>query len=116
MKVLVTGSRELTNRQLVFNTLDRIRPSSIVHGAARGADKLSGDWAEENNVSEFAYPAQWSRYGRAAGVIRNSEMLEKEKPDLVIAFLLPGSRGTADMVRKARQAGVTVKVIPLTRR
>jgi hypothetical protein len=52
------------------------------------------------------FPAQWDRYGEAAGPIRNAWMLEFGKPDLVVAF--PGGRGTADMISKARKAGIEV--------
>jgi hypothetical protein len=59
------------------------------------------------------YPAQWHKYGRAAGPIRNQQMLAEGKPDLVLAFHddIDGSRGTKDMVNRARRAGVKVEVI-----
>jgi len=50
--------------------------------------------------------AKWSKHGRAAGPIRNQEMIDECKPDLVVAF--PGGRGTADMVRRAKAAGIRV--------
>lgn len=54
------------------------------------------------------HPADWKRHGRAAGPIRNQKMLE-EKPEMVVAF--PGGKGTADMVKKAGQAGIEVFVV-----
>jgi hypothetical protein len=54
------------------------------------------------------YVAQWKKHGRAAGPIRNQRMLDKGKPDLVVAF--PGGRGTADMIRRAERAGVPVRI------
>lgn len=53
-----------------------------------------------------AFPADWHRDGKAAGPIRNRRMLLEGMPDLVVAF--PGGRGTADMVRRARAAGIEV--------
>jgi hypothetical protein len=59
------------------------------------------------------YPANWRRFRRAAGIIRNAEMLEKGQPDLVLAFHvnLAESRGTRDMVERALAAGVEVRLI-----
>ncbi len=73
---------------------------------------LVGVVAAGLGLSVQAYPAQWHQYGRAAGPLRNQEMLTDAKPDLVLAFHrnLARSRGTADMVRRARAAGVPVRV------
>ncbi len=63
--------------------------------------------------SFIEYPADWKRYGRAAGRIRNALMLEYEKPDLVIAFHedLSTSRGTLDMLKRAKLAGIASRVV-----
>jgi hypothetical protein len=74
-------------------------PSKIVHGAARGADTMGAEFGVRMAVETLAFPADWSQ-GRKA------EMLDQGKPHLVVAF--PGGRGTADMVRPARDAGVDV--------
>jgi hypothetical protein len=112
MRVLVTGGRDFADRELLFGALDRIHAEKVfavlVHGGAKGADRLAGEWGVARGVAVEAQPADWKQYGRAAGVIRNSTML-KEKPDLVIAF--PGGKGTADMVKKAKQAGIEVVVV-----
>jgi hypothetical protein len=57
-------------------------------------------------VRRSIYPADWTRHGKAAGPKRNQLMLDKEKPDLVIAF--PGGKGTADMVARAKAQGFKV--------
>jgi hypothetical protein len=80
--------------------------SLLIHGGARGADSLAGEWAEWNGVPVNIYWADWDRFGKSAGIIRNQLMLESGKPDLVVAF--PGGRGTAHMVRIANDAGVPV--------
>ena len=77
----------------------------LVHGAARGADTLARKWAERNGIPHEPHPAKWDELGRAAGVIRNQEMLDTGI-DLVVAF--PGGRGTAHMVGIARAAGVPI--------
>ncbi|HVM95122.1 MAG TPA: hypothetical protein VMT89_01980, partial [Candidatus Acidoferrales bacterium] len=60
-------------------------------------------------VKRLGFMADWRRNGRAAGPIRNQQMLTEGKPDLVVAF--PGGRGTRDMVNKAKAANVAVTVI-----
>jgi len=92
-------------------TLDAIQPKPlvIIHGDAPGADQLADKWARLSQVAVRRHPADWTELGRAAGPIRNQEMLEEEKPDIVVAF--PGGRGTADMVIRAREAGVPVREV-----
>lgn len=77
----------------------------IVSGAARGADSAAVDWAVVNWVNFEEYPADWEKHGKRAGHLRNQQMLDTGI-DKVIAF--PGGRGTADMVNRARKAGVEV--------
>lgn len=80
--------------------------STIIHGAARGADSLAGKWGKAMKLPVEPYPADWNLYGRIAGRLRNAEMLVRGKPDLVVAF--PGGVGTTHMTTIAREAGVPV--------
>jgi hypothetical protein len=107
-RVLVCGGRDFDDWAMLCTVLNALNPypTVVIHGAARGADRMAGDWARANGLSWEAFPADWQRDGKAAGVIRNSRMLAEGKPDLVVAF--PGGRGTADMVAKARKVGVPV--------
>lgn len=119
MRVLVCGGRDFTDASMLWGALDRLlNPEGeplpppghvLIHGGARGADLLADAWAIANWVDVDMHPADWRAYGKGAGHIRNQRMLDEGKPDLVVAF--PGGRGTADMVRRARKAGVTVKEI-----
>jgi hypothetical protein len=133
MRVLVTGDRDWGNpkvygvteatRQAValFNVLSKlfdIAPDTIiVEGDARGADKLAGQiWAELTSPQQVeAYPADWNRYHRAAGPIRNREMLkqsiERGKRDghtlqraIACHSHLQDSKGTKDMVKLLQAA------------
>ena len=85
-----------------------VTPAVIVAGEARGADTLARWWAEAEGIPFDPHPARWEEHGAAAGHIRNQAMLDTG-PDLVLAF--PGGRGTADMVRRARRAGVPVLLV-----
>lgn len=107
-RVLVCGGRDFSDYERVDDYLASLYPppTAIIHGCARGADSLASRWARENAVPEVCFKADWNKNGKAAGPIRNAEMLAKGKPDLVVAF--PGGRGTADMVAKAIAAGVEV--------
>ena len=110
MKILVCGGRNYQDRTRVFATLDRIHEkaaiTTIVHGAARGADTLAAEWAKYRHVQCEPYAADWKRDGKRAGYVRNRIMLNASKPDAVVAF--PGGPGTAHMVREAQQAGYRV--------
>lgn len=117
MKVLVCGSRHFNDYKLLEETLDGIiNISEIIHGAARGADTLGAEYAFERDIPVRAFPANWTKYGRRAGPIRNSQMLSEGKPDLVVAFMGPNSRGTKHMVSIAQKAGVETIIIDLASR
>lgn len=109
-RVLVCGGRAYGDRARVYEVLDVYHGakgiSLLIDGAARGADQLAHEWAQSLGVPTERFPADWENHGSFAGPARNKQMMDEGKPDLVIAF--PGGRGTADMVRKARKAGVEV--------
>lgn len=112
MRVLVCGGRDYADIETLYRELDRIHVRTpitcIIEGGASGADYLASRWSAKNDLSEHArYKADWTLHGKAAGPIRNQRMLDEGKPDLVVAF--SGGRGTADMVRRARTAGVKVR-------
>lgn len=119
MRVLVCGGRDYQDRDSVFRELNKLCGTisdeypmgtiqlTIIHGACRtGADCWADEWAVVNWAQLIEFPAEWRIHGKAAGPIRNQRMLDEGKPDLVIAF--PGGRGTADMVRRAKAAGIRV--------
>jgi hypothetical protein len=110
MRVLITGGKRFENWSLLVEALDRLHEeggiTTLIHGAAKGADTLAGEWARTRGVEVISCPADWKRYGRAAGPIRNKQMLVEHKPNLVVAF--QGSTGTANMVSIAEKAGVEV--------
>lgn len=107
--ILVCGGRDFSNYELLDCVLSVHLSGKVVglliHGGARGVDHLAGVWAEKNGIAVREYPADWSQ-GRKAGPLRNQQMLDEGKPDIVFAF--PGGRGTDDMKRRARKAGVVV--------
>ena len=125
MKILVCGGRDFYKYSLLKDTLEDIishfwadgpeEDFTIIAGGAAGADFLAKVFVLDNYRDSTwmfykEFPADWKAYGMLAGHIRNQQMLDEGKPDLVMAF--PGGRGTADMVARAKKAGV--KVIEVT--
>lgn len=110
MRVLVCGGRDYSDRFRLFAVLDKYHDAAgisvIIEGGARGADDLAAKWAGSWGIAVEEYAADWECFGSFAGPMRNKIMLAEGKPDVVIAF--PGGKGTADMIRKARRAGVEV--------
>lgn len=126
MRLLVTGGRDYRDRGHVYRVLDavhaKVTVSTLIHGAATGADSLAAKWAEERGVRAESFPADWTDtdrpgaiirkrkdgtlYDALAGHVRNQRMIDEGKPDGVVAF--PGGTGTADMVDRARKAELKV--------
>lgn len=113
MRVLVCGGRDFNNQKALDEVLQyfdiRYNFTTLINGGATGADRLAAEWAGicgKNRITVETYPADWNTHGKAAGPIRNSQMLDEGKPDLVIAF--DGGKGTDDMVNKAISAGIEV--------
>lgn len=110
MVVLVCGGRNFHDRDRLYGALDKLHKeygiTVLVHGNAKGADLLSGEWADERNVPCRAYPIQKGENG----FDRNRRMAGKEldglRSGLVVAF--PGGAGTKDMVRVSRLLGIRV--------
>jgi len=113
MKILVTGSRDWTNRETIKRAILRYKSYSpiIIHGDAKGADTIAKEIALNLGLIAMGYPADWGTYGKQAGPIRNSFML-KDNPDidLVLAFWKNKSKGTYDMIKKAKSKEIEVKI------
>lgn len=113
LRVLVTGGRNFRDRAILFRALDSINAETpiteIIHGNARGADWLADQWASVAKISVRRFPADWKAHGKAAGPIRNRQMIEVAKPNLVVAFL--GGPGTTHMVQLAGSHCVPVVMV-----
>lgn len=113
MIVAVTGGRAYANKAKVAEVMQGLVTEfghfMVVHGDADGADALVADWADDNGRPAAAVRATWEAWGYSAGPRRNGWILKYLQPKLLIAF--PGGRGTADMVRQARAAGIAVRVV-----
>jgi len=113
MRVLVCGDRNWTNIHAIWRHLVGLsKDTIIIEGEARGVDSLAREVAESLGMKVMPFPADWNKHGRAAGPIRNIQMLKEGKPDLVLAFHpdLEKSKGTKHMVEISKKAGIEVMV------
>lgn len=124
-RVLVCGGREYVDGDRVWRELNsehkQEQITKIIHGNAGkerggyiicGADRYADAWAIANRIDRAVYAIldnYWKEFGKIIGPIRNQIMLDREAPNKVIAF--PGGRGTADMIRRAKAAGVPVREV-----
>lgn len=120
MRILVCGGRDYKDYLRIKEVLDNLHDegghpykkeiTEIIHGNATGADTLAALWASHtwkhngDSIEVKVFPADWDKHGKSAGYIRNQQMLDEGKPDLVIAF--PGGKGTTNMVQLAAKAGI----------
>ena len=108
---IICGGRDFANQEMFNAAMEHLTvkhglPQCVVNGGAQGADMMARHWGERLALDVKTEEANWSKYGNAAGPIRNQAMLDKYSPDLVVAF--PGGKGTADMVKRGRAAGVQI--------
>jgi hypothetical protein len=116
VKVIVTGGRNYSNRELVYKTLENLGVTHLIQGGATGADNLAIDWAIENEIKYHTEYAQWKDlshpdarikkniygdYDAEAGNRRNKKMLDDNPDAVVVAF--KGGSGTAACVREAKK-------------
>lgn len=117
MRVIVTGSRAWSDEVALWAAIEEVirdlKPEddlTIVHGGCpSGADAFAAIWARSYGATVEVFHADWAGHGRRAGPLRNERMI-KAGADIVLAFPLPGGRGTQHTIRLAREAGIPVKV------
>lgn len=108
--VLVTGSRNWTNAASIRAELDKLPADTfIIQGGADGADRIAADYAMKLGFLVLTAHANWFKFKKAAGPIRNKAMLEM-KPAKVLAFCLNQSKGTMDCITAALGKGIPVEI------
>ena len=110
---IICGGRDFADEEMFNSAMGDLvhlkgMPGRVIQGGAAGADGMAREWAVRHALDLWTEVAGWKAHGRAAGPIRNQAMLGYN-PKLVVAF--PGGKGTADMVRRSRKAGVDVAEI-----
>ncbi len=113
MKLAIIGSRTFNNYGLLQETLEQYKSkiTLVVSGAAKGADSLSERWAIKNNIKTLIFPADWEKYGKRAGFIRNEDIIKN--CDCVITFWDNVSKGTAHSLSLCEKYNIPYKIIKI---
>ncbi len=122
MRILICGDRDWINKKLIKETLEKVKESLlkdgdvitvVIEGECRGADIMGRECAEELKIPVMKFPADWKRFPKAAGPIRNKQMLVEGKPDLILAFHnnIQNSKGTKNMIEISSKAGIKVILV-----
>lgn len=116
VKVIIAGSRNFTDYDtlvakcdIVMGEFNPAQDIQIVSGRARGADQLGEQYALQRDYDLKLFPADWGTHGKSAGPIRNDQMARYA--NVLIAFKLGNSKGTADMIKRAKAKGLCVYVV-----
>jgi hypothetical protein len=113
MKIIIAGSRNFNDYNLLKSSCDNLLTQftniEIVSGTARGADKLGERYAREKGYDIKEFPANWDKFGKRAGYIRNDEMAQYA--DWLIAFWDGTSKGTKHMIDLANKRGIKVEIV-----
>lgn len=110
MRILVCGDRNWTDKDLIGSVINQFsNVECVIEGEASGADSLAREVAYDLGIRVLKFPALWHLHGKAAGPIRNQQMLDEGKPDWVVAFHddIDRSNGTRDMLNRAIKAGIS---------
>ena len=109
MKVIIAGSRSASyyhTYQAIISCPFLAKIDVVISGHARGADRYGEIFAREMNVPVILFPADWGKYGKCAGFIRNKEMAKQA--DALIAVWDGKSKGTKHMIEQARYQKLAV--------
>jgi len=113
MKIIIAGSRDFNDYDLLKKKCDRFFGEKlyyeIVSGTAKGADLLGERYAKEKYYPITKFPADWDKYGKSAGYIRNKQMADYA--DGLIAFWDGKSKGTKLMIDLAEKKGIEVRIV-----
>lgn len=125
-RLLICGDRNWIDKDKIRLCIETIKPDMIIQGEARGADKIARDIALDMGYvlgdTLLSFPADWDKYHKAAGPIRNQQMLDEGRPNVVYAFhsSIHDSKGTKDMIKRSIKAKIptflsnSVKIIMVT--
>jgi hypothetical protein len=112
MKIIIAGGRDFIpeDRHIIFleNIYDINHIEEVVSGCAKGADLFGEVWAEDKKITIKRFPADWKKYGKRAGILRNIQMAEYS--DALCAFWDGKSKGTKHMIDEAHRRGLSIYV------
>ena len=117
--VIICGSRNYSNYEKLRDSCDyylsgKIKSGEevvIISGGARGADSLGERYAQERGLQCRVFPADWEKYGKRAGYLRNEKMAEIANACIAFPHAYSENKGTEHMIRIARQRNLLVRVV-----
>ena len=109
-RILVSGSRGWTDKEVIAAALPQYGDVLIIHGGARGADKIAGKIAIERGLNQRIFIPEWSKFGKRAGILRNIQMLKEGMPDEGLVFWDGKSRGAKHMLDLLRKAEIPTQL------
>lgn len=111
MKTIIAGSRTITDRRLVFDILRELDfITEVVCGCARGIDTLGSQWAKTQDLPVKHFPADWKKFGKSAGPIRNKQMAEYGE---ALVLIHKGTPGSMNMLKLAKEKGLLIREFDL---
>ena len=109
MKCAIIGGRDFNDYEKVVEVLSKYNDiTEIISGGAKGADSLAEKYAQEKNIPLTIFPANWKKYGKSAGVIRNRDIVKNS--DILFSFWDGKSKGTANSIALARKSNKSVVI------
>lgn len=111
MKLAIIGSRGFNDINLLNETLNPLifQIELVVSGGAKGADKMGEEWAKRHGIDTLIFQAEWNKYGKSAGFIRNEDIIKNA--DYVIAFWDQKSKGTLHSINLAKELKKPIRII-----
>jgi hypothetical protein len=97
--------------EYISTDLDGIFPKEIISGGASGVDTMAEKWSQENDIPISIFYPQWEVYGKKAGLLRNTDIINSSTH--ILALPTKKSRGTYDSISKAKISGKKVKIVPI---
>lgn len=113
MKLAIVGSRDFNDyyffHKKLIEKIDISTIDLIVSGGAIGVDSMGSFFADKNNIPTMIIKPDWTKFGKAAGFIRNEEIVNNA--DIVIAFIKNKSRGTMNSINHAKRKNKILFII-----
>jgi hypothetical protein len=114
MKLAVVGSRDITNEELIINSINSIingivEPLTIISGGARGVDSIAASWAKTNNIPLIVFKPDWNKFGKKAGILRNNDIIRE--CDIVLAIWDGKSKGTHHSIKLGYSLNKNVVIV-----
>ena len=110
MKVIIAGSRTINDYLIVYNAIQQSNfdITEVISGGCRGPDLLAEQWAKEYNIPIKRFDANWKKYGKSAGPIRNIDMILKGHAEALILIWDGKSPGSKNMKEQAKKYNLKI--------